>query len=129
MSIRTTWNSIEAVLVELGFPLADADETPQGRRCTIRVVEIPGDQARRGAIGSGTVRLVWGIEIAIAYEVANNKRVERKIAEDAEDIISAVYADVSLRNHNYIGASIERDKVQGVVTNTMRWNFQDETAL
>lgn len=130
MGIRSTWICIEAVLNKRGFELADVDQVPQGRRCTMRIVEIPGDQIQRGAIGGGKIRLVWGLEIALIYEIGNDKRLERKVAEDAEDVIAAIYGDETITNaHRYVGASIERNVAQGVVVNTMRFDVQDQAAL
>jgi hypothetical protein len=129
MGIRETWNLLEAVLVKRGFPLADADDAPQGRRCTIRVIEVPGDQQLRGSIGSGTIRLVFALEVALSYEVGNDKRVERRVAEDAEDVIAAIYDEVNLTNHHFVGASIQRDAARGVIMNVMRFDFQSQASL
>ncbi len=130
MGIRETWNTIETVLVENGFSLADVDQVPQGRRCTMRIVEIPGDQIIRGAIGSGQIRLVWGIEIALVYDVSSDKRLERTIGEDAERVIAAIYGDPHMtKNHHFVSASVERNIAQGVVVNTMRFDVQDQATL
>jgi len=130
VGIRSTWDCIETILNKRGFPLADVDQVPQGRRCTMRIVEIPGDQIQRGAIGGGNIRLVWGIEVALIYDIGTDKRLERKVAEDAEDIIAAIYGDSLITHaHRYIGASIERNIAQGVVVNTMRFDVQDQAAL
>lgn len=96
----------------------------------MRIVEIPGDQQLRGSIGSGQIRLVWGIEIALIYDVVNDKRLERKIAEDAEDVISAIYGEPTMsKNHRFVGARIDRNATPGVVANTMRFDVQDQAAL
>jgi hypothetical protein len=125
VGIRETWNSLEAVLAKHGFPLGDADEVQQGRKALIRIAEIPGDQQLRGTIGSGRVRLVYGIEIVLTYAIGTDKRVERKVAEDAEDVISAIYLDVNLTNHHFIGAGVTRR--DGMVTNVLRFDFQGQT--
>lgn len=129
MGIRETWNTIEAALVKRGFPLTDIDQVPQGRRCTIRVTEIPGDQERRGSVGSGMVRISWRLEIALTYDTGSDKRVERRVAEDAEDVIAAIYGLTSLVNHQFIGASIDRRSREGELVNTMRFSFQDQATL
>lgn len=129
MGIREIWNSIETVLAERGFPLADADDVAQGKRCTIRVVEIPGEQQLRGTIGSGVVRLVFVVQIALVYEIGVDKRLERKIAEDAESVIAGIYGDVNLSNHHFTGATIDRDIAKGVVMNTMRFDFQSQATV
>jgi len=126
MGIRETWNSIEAVLVKQGFPLVDADDVPRERKATIRIVEVPGDQQLRGTIGSGRVRLVFAIEIVLTYSVGSDKRVERKVAEDAEDVIAAIYKDVNLANHHFVGATVARDATKGIVQNTIRFDWQSQ---
>jgi hypothetical protein len=130
VGIRSTWNTIETVLNEHGFPLIDVDEVPQGRRCTMRITEIPGDQQLRGSVGSGVIRLVWGIEIALIYDLVNDKRLERTIGEDAERVIAAIYGDPHMTpNHHFVGASVERNITQGVVVNTMRFNIAEQATL
>ncbi|MDD5547154.1 MAG: hypothetical protein PHO67_08390 [Candidatus Omnitrophica bacterium] len=130
MGIKSTWNTIETILNKKGFPLMEVDTVPQGKRCTMRIVEVPGDQMLRGAIGSGQIRLVWGIEIALMYDVGTDKRLERTIGEDAEKVIAAIYGDADMgTKHHFVGAAIERDTVRGMVTNTMRFDVQDQAAL
>lgn len=130
MGIRSTWNCIETVLNENGFPLADVDQVQQGRRCTMKIVTIPGDQQLRGSVGNGLIRLVWGIEIALVYDIGNDKRLERTIGEDAERVIASIYGDpVLTRNQHFVGATVERNTTQGVVTNTMRFDVQDQAVL
>ena len=127
MGIRETWNSIEAVLVERGFPMIDADDVPQNRRSMIRVVEIQGENTLRGAFASGRVRLSFVVEIVLFYDTTNDARIERRVAEDSEGVIAAIYADVNLTNHHFLGAVLER--TPGVVRNVMRFAFQGEAAL
>jgi len=128
MGIREIWNDLEAVLVKCGFPVVDADDVVQGRRAVIRVTSIQTQQPTRGSIAAARVRLAFGMEVAITYETSNDLRVERKAAEDAEDVIYAIYTDVNLTNHHFTGASIDRDPARGVVTNTIRFDFQSEAA-
>lgn len=128
MGIRETWNDLEAVLVKRGFPVVDADDVAQGRRCVIRVTNIQTQQPIRGTFAAQKVRLAFGIEVVLIYETANDRRVERKAAEDAEDVIHAIYTDVNLTNHHFTGAVIERDATRGLVTNTIRFDFQAEAA-
>jgi hypothetical protein len=129
VSIRDIWNAVEAVVVKQGFVLADVDDVSQGKRYTIRVLEIPGDQQLRGSIGSGMVRLVFAIEVSLVYVAANDKRIERKVAEDAETIIAAIYGNVNLSNHHYTGSVVERNAATGVVTNRLRFDFQSQATL
>jgi hypothetical protein len=129
VNIRDIWNAMEAVIVKHGFTLIDTDDVPQSKRCTIRIVEIPGDQQLRGSIGSGMIRLVFAIEVALTYVTTTDKRIERKLAEDAEDIIAAIYGSVNLSNHHFIGATVARDPTKGIVTNTMRFDFQSQATL
>jgi hypothetical protein len=129
VGIRDIYNAIESTLGKLGFPLADTDEIPQGKKATIRVVDIPGDQILRGTIGGGSVRLNFGIEISVVYSIGTDKRIERKVAEDAEDIIAAIYRDVNTFNHQFVGATVVRDVAKQQVMNTMRFDFQSQVAL
>jgi len=129
MSIAATWAKIEAALKKRGLEMADFDEVPQPRRCTIRITSIPSDQERRGAIGSNVIRISWAIEVAITYDTTTDKRVEKQIAEDAESVVAAIYADANLTNHHFVGATIERNKASNTVTNTMRFDFQDQATL
>ena len=128
MGIREIWNALEATVTARGFPIADADDVPQGRRASIRVTEIPSQQDIRGAIGSGRVRLVFNVQIVLMYDMGSDRRLERKIAEDAEDVIHAIYTDVNLSNHHFVGAVIERDPTRTLVTDTIRFDFQAEVA-
>ena len=128
MGIREIWNALEAVVTARGFPIVDADDVPQGRRASIRVTEIPSEQPTRGAIGSGRVRLVFNVQVVLMYDTGSDRRVERKIAEDAEDVIHAIYSDVNLSNHHFVGAVIERDATRGLVTDTIRFDFQSQVA-
>jgi hypothetical protein len=126
MGIRAIWNALEAVLVEQGFPLLDTDEVPQGKRSTLRVTEIPSEQPIRGTVGSGKIRLTFAIQVVLFYEVGTDRRLERKIAEDAESTILAIYNDVNLANHRFVGSSIDRDAARGLVMNTIRFDFQSQ---
>jgi hypothetical protein len=60
------------------------------------------------------------------YEVGTDRRLERKIAEDAESTILAIYNDVNLANHRFVGSSIDRDAARGLVMNTIRFDFQSQ---
>jgi len=128
MGIREVWNALEAVMVERGFPLADSDEIPQSRRCAIRVSEIPSEQPIRGAVGGGRIRVSFVIEVALFYDITPDKRLDRKVAEDAEDVIAAIYHGVNLSNHQFLGATVDRNAAQGMVTTTIRFAFQTEAA-
>ncbi len=128
MGIRTVWNEVEKILIGLGFELADVDDIPQPRRCTMRIVEVPTQQRVRGAIGSGVVRVTWFVDIVLTYDVGTDKRVERKVAEDAEDVITAIYSSTSLSNHYFDGATIDRNADRKQVVNTMRFVFQEQAA-
>jgi len=127
MNVRDVWNGLEAVLVECGFPIMDADDVPQGRRSMIRMVEIPGENTLRGAFAAARVRLSFVVEVVLLYDTTNDTRVERKVAEDAERVIAAIYADVNLTNHHFLGAVLER--TPGVIRNVIRFAFQGEAAL
>lgn len=107
--------------------MIDADDVPQNRRSMIRVVEIQGENTLRGAFASGRVRLSFVVEIVLFYDTTNDARIERRVAEDSEGVIAAIYADVNLTNHHFLGAVLER--TPGVVRNVMRFAFQGEAAL
>lgn len=126
MGIREIWNTLEATMTRLGFPLTDTDDVSQPRRCTIRITEVPSEMPTRGTFASGVVRLVFSVQVVLIYEASGDKRVERKVAEDAEDAIHAIYTDVNLSNHHFLGAAIERDPARGLVTNTIRFDFQSQ---
>ena len=128
MSVRTIWNEVEKVLGDYGWVISDVDDVQQERRCTIRIAEVPTQQRLRGAIGSGVVRITWNMEVVLYYNIGTNKRIERKVAEDAEDILAAIYASKVLVNHYFDGATIERDASRLQVMNTMKFVFQDQAA-
>jgi hypothetical protein len=128
MGIKVIWNAVEAVLVQHGFVLADAQDQAHPKRAVIRVAEITGDQTVRGAISSGVVRVTFGVQVELTYEWGGDARVERDVAEDAEGLIRAIYIDVNLSNHRFVGATIERDLARNVVTDTIRFEFQSQTA-
>lgn len=126
MGIVATWNAIEAAMVKRGFKLADYDDVPQGGRFTMRIMEVPGNQEVRGTIASGVVRLSWNLEVVLYYELENNKRVERKIAEDAESVIAALYG-VNLTNHHFLRAEIARGEM--MARSIFHFDFQDQVTL
>jgi hypothetical protein len=128
MNVREIWNALDAVLVSKGFPVADVDDVPQGRRCSIQITGVPSEQPLRGAISSGRVRLIWEFQIVLMYDTGSDRRIEKKIAEDAETVIHAIYTSVNLSNHHFISAVIERDPNRGLVTDTIRFDFQAEAA-
>ena len=126
MSIRSTWNLIEAALTKRGFQLSGAEDVPQGRKVVIRVQQIDGDQELRGSVGSGKVRVSWKLDVILSYDMENDIRQDRAVAEDAEDVIAALYS-ITLRNHQFVQAVITREGT--VLTNTLRFAFQDDAEL
>lgn len=128
MGIRDIWNTLEATLVKRGFAVVDSEDVQQGKRCVIRVSEVIGDHPARGTMASGVVRVTFAVNVVLVYEWGGDARVERTVAEDAEDVVHAIYTDVNLSNHKFIGATIERDPQRGVVTDTIRFDFQSQAA-
>ncbi|MDD5391079.1 MAG: hypothetical protein PHD37_17210 [Gallionellaceae bacterium] len=126
MGIKEIWNTLEATLVKRGFAVVDVEDVQQGKRCVIRVSEVIGDHPARGTMASGVVRLTFALQVVLVYEWGGDARIERAVAEDAEDVVHAIYTDVNLSNHRFIGATIERDPARGVVTDTIRFDFQSQ---
>ncbi len=126
MGIREIWNELEAVVVKRGFTVVDSMDVQQARRCIIRIVEIPSDQPTRGTLAASIVRLTFGIQIDLCYDWSGDVRIERTMAEDAEDMILAIYTDVNLANQRFVGATIERDPTKSIIVNAIRFDFQSQ---
>jgi hypothetical protein len=128
MGIKEIWNEIEAVVVKRGFTVVDSMDVQQGRRCVIRVIEIPSDQPTRGTLAASVVRLTFSISISLCYDWGGDARIERVMAEDAEDMILAICTDVKLANQKFVGATIERDPTKSIVVDNLRFDFQSQTS-